>query len=329
MENMILLCIMIVVGYATCCACCTFSPGDDIQHGYCTFNTGQYGGAFYAINTGCHMDCKCKINSTTGVSYIPARGCLDSYPCYKSDGTLRNFSQEYVMENTIGNCFVYNDNDNCALSCRCKKGYVDYKDSDGTSIKCGTCSDCQCDVNLDNLTAVGNLTARPNQGIPAGNPCPYQCPDFTGRINLNNTIKCSIFNPSCDLTCQCRPGYGKADDIECQTCIDCSCPFNLTTGIAMDPLNDCLSQCPTFSDTYVSENVRQCRTKRKGSVYQCELECECKSPYFHDGNILCSKRPAKGKRKGLHPGDIAGICVGSIVGFIAFVALMVLCDRWA
>lgn len=183
MENMILLCIMILVGYATGC---TFSPGDDIQHGYCTFNTGQYGGPYYAINTGCHIDCKCKINSTTGVSYIPTRGCLESYPCYKSDGTLRNFSQEYVMENTIGNCFVYNDNDNCALSCRCKKGYVDYKDSDGTNIKCGTCSDCQCDVNLDNLTVVGNLTARPNQGIPSGIPCPYQCPDFTGRINLNN-----------------------------------------------------------------------------------------------------------------------------------------------
>ena len=310
-----------MAGYA---ACCTFSSGGETQHGYCIYNTGQYGNGYYAINTGCYMDCKCRINSTTGVSYSPVRACLDSYPCYDANGALRNFSGEFVKENVIGQCFVYNDNDDCALYCRCKKGYRDYKDSNGKSVKCGTCSDCQCDVNLANLTAIGNLTAKPDQGIPFGTSCPYQCPDFTDRINVNNTIKCSVVNPSCDLTCQCRPGYGKDDGIDCQTCVDCTCPFNLTTGIALDPLNDCAAQCPTFAGEYVPENVNQCRVKRKGALYQCVLECECRPPYFNDGNILCSQRPAK-KKKTIRPGAIAGIVSGL---FAAFILLALGCSMY-
>jgi hypothetical protein len=302
-----------MAGYA---ACCTFSSGGETQHGYCVYTTGQYGNGYYAINTGCYMDCKCRINSTTGVSYSPVRACLDSYPCYNADGTLRNFSLEVIKENVVGNCFVVNDNDNCALSCPCKKGYKDYRDSNGRIIKCGTCSDCQCDVNLANLTVIGNLTAKPDQGIPRGFPCPYQCPDFTNRINVNNTVKCFVVNPSCDLTCQCRSGYGKDDGIDCQTCVDCTCPFNLTTAIAMDPLNSCATPCPAFaSATYVAENVNQCRVKRKGAVYQCELDCECKSPYFSDNNVFCNRRPAK-KKKTMHPGAIAGIVGGLLAAFI-------------
>ncbi|NBO42665.1 MAG: hypothetical protein EBU92_14340 [Betaproteobacteria bacterium] len=70
---MILFMIALMAGYA---ACCTFSSGGEIQHGYCVYTTGQYGNGYYAINTGCYMDCKCRINSTTGVSYSPVRACL-------------------------------------------------------------------------------------------------------------------------------------------------------------------------------------------------------------------------------------------------------------
>ncbi|NBO42666.1 MAG: hypothetical protein EBU92_14345 [Betaproteobacteria bacterium] len=81
----------------------------------------------------------------------------------------------------------------------------------------------------------------------------------------------------------------------------------------MDPLNGCATPCPAFaSATYVAENVNQCRVKRKGAVYQCELDCECKSPYFSDNDIFCNRRPAKKKKK-MHKGAIAGI-VGGLLG---------------
>lgn len=285
-----------LVGIASAC---TFQAGDDVQHGYCTFYTSQ---SFWynPYNSGCFMDCKCKISSS-GVSYTPIRGCLESYPCFTTNGNLRNFSLEYVKENVIGNCYVYNDNDQCTLSCACKEGYVDYM-----GVKCGTCSGCQCQVNLTS----GKTEQCSNN---------YICLDnYLDQINVNNTVSCTTTGPNCALQCNCRPGYSASEGIQCNRCNDCTCPLNLTTSVA-----DCGCN-KTFAGMYMQENVNKCWIGLNSD--QCFLHCECKPNHVSDGDKLCGKAV---RDTSLSKGAIVGIVVGAITGAVIVISVsLMLCSKW-
>lgn len=307
----------LVVYFSAHTIACSFSFGDDAQHGYCTYYTTQ--NPYFPANIDCYMDCKCKVNKTTGVSYMATRGCLESYPCYNPDGSLRNFNEEYVSDNVIGNCYIYNKFDECGIECRCKSGFRDYRNTDGKLIKCGTCPKCKCDVNLTTGT----------------NDCPngYKCDDnFLDRINLNNTINCIANGPNCDLSCTCKPKFGKFNGIECDKCIDCVCPFNLTDGKALSPLGKCEAddyckntngQIETFSNKYVPDNVDNCWVTYDSN--KCKLNCECKPKYTNDGDILCGKleNSAPKKKRKFIPFAIFGITIGSIVALVIVVGIFV------
>lgn len=287
---------------------CSFSFGNDVQHGYCTFYTGQ-SLWMYPINTGCTMTCRCQVNRTTGVSYIPDKGCLESYPCFNDDGTLRNFSNEYSSENIIGNCYIEPTNeDQCFLRCKCKKGYVDYTNPDGKVVRCGTCKGCQCHVNLTSGQADD---CSPNYNCSA---------NYLDRINVENTVSCLTTGPNCDLSCQCKSGFGQSDGIECNRCDSCTCPLNLTTGIADCGCND------TFVGKYVPENVNKCWIGLNPD--QCVLNCECKTHQYvtDDEGRFCGKF-VKTKMPVLSKGGIAGVVVGAIVLIIIAIVAAPSCYR--
>lgn len=310
--------ILTLVCFVTYITACTFSFGNDVQHGYCTYYTSQ-GRDWLVYNNGCFMDCKCKINKTTGVAHMPTRGCLESYPCYDSDGSLTNFSQQYISDNVIGDCYVSNDHGRCTLQCTCKPGFTDY--NNGIVIKCGTCANCQCPVNL--TTGISKL---PTSACSKD----YECPNnFLDRINVNNTIACTTNGPNCDLSCVCKSGYNKLNGIECEQCVDCTCPLNLTTSNALVPQRGCNSddycknngEIETFHGKYEPENVNYCWVTTDG-FDGCTLKCNCKPKYTSDGDVLCNTTKVsitKRQSSKMPKSAIAGIIVGVIISCVIIV----------
>lgn len=313
-----------IVCLAVCTSACTFTFGNNTQQGYCTFFTSQGWTAYFSYNHGCYAECRCKIDKNTGVSYMPIRGCLESYPCYNPDGSLTNFSEQYVSDNVIGDCDVVNNNDQCAIQCKCKEGYSDYTNSFGKVIKCGQCQNCRCDINLTSGEVIFPSPKCPQK---------YDCAEnFLDRINVRNTIKCTSIGPNCDLTCECKPGYKKVNEIECDQCTDCTCPLNLTTSSAFAPQYGCDSdyycrnssgEIETFSDKYDPENVNNCWVTSSTELDTCTLKCSCKPKYIDDGDVLCGSFKNVTSNKTSNKLSVGAI-VGTVIGAIA-AAVIVIC----
>lgn len=189
---------------------CQLSFGDDSyvkQYGHCMIRekqemSGNYHDTWASSITGCKADCTCYINHASGVAYRPDQFCINQFPCMDENGENINFHKLYKKENVKGLCVVNGTDGQCDLQCECKDGFVDYINSEGKTIKCGTCENCHCPVDLET-----GRSSIPSEECDDSN----LCQNLEEKYVLENTLKCETTGEDCAINCECRDGYTTTD----------------------------------------------------------------------------------------------------------------------